>query len=75
MRVKIQPKRILVGAGILALCAGVIVVGVAGIAIGELSGGGAQWPCCFAAANADAIQLRCNDADLRCAGEACLPHP
>jgi hypothetical protein len=33
MRVKIQPKRILVGAGILALCAGVIVVGVAGIAL------------------------------------------
>ncbi len=33
MSVKIQPKRILVGAGILALCVGVIVVGVAGIAL------------------------------------------
>ncbi len=33
MSVKFQPKRILVGAGILALCVGVIVVGVAGIAM------------------------------------------
>ena len=33
MRMIIQPKRILVGVGILALCVGVVVVGVAGIAL------------------------------------------